>query len=155
MSDVTNVSTKAKAKAAGFTPSDTPKFEIPRFDLPKFDMWLLLGLTGYALYDWMVNQGEEYRSSTLRAHEAAAAGASFVPPGYANTNTQQVQQAVPGLLAKFATLGLRRILLPQEDVIIDVDPAGGFTFDLPKLSESRLLALAGQALTANPTTTAA
>jgi phasin len=38
MSDVTTVSTKAKAKAAGFAPNDTPKFEIPRFDMPKFEM---------------------------------------------------------------------------------------------------------------------
>ena len=35
MSDVT---TKPKAKAAGFAATETPKFEIPRFDLPKFEV---------------------------------------------------------------------------------------------------------------------
>ena len=52
--------------------------------LPKYDMWLLLGLTAFAFYDWAVNQGEEYRSATLRAHEAAAAGQTFVPPQIAS-----------------------------------------------------------------------
>ena len=36
MSDVTT--SKPKAKAAGFTPTEAPKFEIPRFEMPKFEV---------------------------------------------------------------------------------------------------------------------
>lgn len=120
-----------------------------------WDFWFLAGLAGFAWYDYMVHQGEDWRSSTLLAQEQGKRLTGFfkdraVAGGMPvrQSPSAEAESDVPhrGPLWPYVQMGLTRIELPNERVVVEIDQVGDTDYDLPDLNLPRLTALAAAEL---------